>query len=269
MSSLSDLLSNNDLEGAIAAASAQVKEHPDQAEPRVVLADLCVCSGDLEKAETHLKMASRISPDEAVALASYRNYLRGLYARNRWFEEAAVPEFPQGPTDCDKLATKIGLALRDGDGDAAKALLDQLDDLRGEVAVHWNGEPAEDFRDLDDRIPHALEALTTGGSYLWVDFTLIQSLDFAAAERPRDLALRKARMTLTDGASAEVLIPATYYGATGVAHQLGRQTDWVEQPGGLVTGQGQRAFLVGDEMKDIMGAESIGFVHVKAEVANG
>ncbi|NSX53734.1 type VI secretion system accessory protein TagJ [Parasulfitobacter algicola] len=269
MSTIAELISNNDLDAAITAVSADVKANPGKAEPRIVLADLCVCDGDLDKADTHLKMASRLSPDVATSLAAYRNHLRGMFARGRWYDEAAIPDFPQGPTERDKLAIKVNLALRDGDGDTARAAIDELDALRGEQPVFWNDAPAADFRDLDDRLPHAIEALTTGGSYLWVDFTLIQSLEFAEVSRPRDLALRRARMTLMDGASAEVLIPATYHGSSTIEQKMGRETDWVEAPGTLMIGRGQRSFLVGDEAQTIMSATNITLTHATAEAAHG
>jgi type VI secretion system protein ImpE len=256
---ISVLLSEGALDAAVAAAATAVTAKPQDGQMRVLLAELCVLAGDLQRAETHAKVASRLSPDEAVGFGVFRQHLRGLHARNQWWQAGAVPTFPAGATQLDELALKLNVALLAGDSHSARAALDSLDEARGARPAHWNGTPVDDLRDLDDRLPHAVEAVTAGGSYLWLDMALIGDITFQPVQRPLDLGYRRARVTLTDGAAADLLIPATYHGSAAPEYLLARQTDFEEQPGGLTTAKGQRAYLAGDDMVGLLDAETILF----------
>ncbi|MGL4237612.1 type VI secretion system accessory protein TagJ [Tabrizicola sp.] len=253
------LLSEGALDTAVAAAAEAVKTKPQDAHGRIVLAELSVLAGDLERAETHAKLAARLSPGDAVGLGVFRQHLRGLHARNQWWQTGAMPTFPSGATPLDELALKLNVALFAGEGPSARAALDALDEARGPRSARWNGVPVDDLRDLDDRLPHAVEAVTAGGNYLWLDMALISEVAFQPTQRPLDLGYRRARVTLTDGAAADLLIPAVYHGSAAPEYLLGRKTDFEELPGGLTAAKGQRAFLAGEDMVGLLDAETIVF----------
>ncbi len=159
--------------------------------------------------------------------------------------------------DQHRAALDMALAAREGEA-AAQSALSGFDDQRGERPIYWNGKKVTDFRDLDDRLPHALEVLMTGGAYLWVDFSRVASVTVEPIERPRDLAYRRAELSLKDGATAPVLLPAIYHGTRDdPALLLGRETQWVEE-NGITTGRGQRCFLAGDELVSFHDARSFG-----------
>jgi type VI secretion system protein ImpE len=256
---ISGLLSEGALDAAVAAAAAAVSTRPQDQQMRVLLAELAALAGDLQRAETHAKLAALLSPEDALGLGVFRQHLRGLFARNQWWENGAVPTFPLGTTALDELALKLNVALFAKDGPSAHAALQALDDARGARPAVWNGAPVDDLRDLDDRLPHAIEAVTAGGSYLWLDMALIDEIIFQPIQRPFDLGYRRARVTLTDGGAADVLIPATYHGSAKPEYLMARQTDFEELPGGLTTARGQRAFLAGDDMVGLLDAETILF----------
>ncbi|MEO0912857.1 MAG: type VI secretion system accessory protein TagJ [Pseudomonadota bacterium] len=256
---LGEMLEADALEEAISAAGAAVKAAPASVEKRLALADLLIVAGNYERAETHARLAATAAPDLAVGLGLLRQQLRGMFARGAWGREAALPEFPGGPSECDSLAVKLALAIRAGNAGEAAETLASLEAARGTRPATWNGEEVDDLRDLDDAIPHAIEVISTGGNYLWVDMARIAVIRFKPRESLRDLAYRRAALTLRDGAEAEVLIPAVYPQAETDAHRLARSTDWSDGPGGTVFGRGQRAYLVGDEMRGIHEAEEIVF----------
>lgn len=240
-------------DAALFDAADLVKSHlraaPSDKAARHLYIDLLILSGDYERADTQCNLAANFAPEETTGFALLRNQLRAMAARDAWFANAAVPEFPNGPSDPDKLAIKLGLAHREGAAAEAAASLEELDAFRGERAVIWNGKPVADLRDLDDRIPHALEVIMSGGAYLWIDFAKIASVRVEPIARPRDLALRRADLTLADGASAPVLLPAIYHGtSTEESLLLGRETRWVIEESGITTGRGQRCLLAGDEL---------------------
>lgn len=255
--SISALLSENRLSEAVDMAAAGVRAKSRDLSARLLLIDLLCLQGEYERADGQADTAQHLNPTEAVGLSIVRGRIRAMDAREKWFSAGAVPSFPGGATPCDEIALRIGLDLRDGHD--ASALLAQLEEARGACPVSWNDTPVDDLRDLDDRLPHAIEVLTDGGVYLWVDFSKILSLEFEPQKRPLDLAFRQASLELLDGSVAEVLVPATYSGSTASDElRLGRATDWLDEHG-LVTGRGQRSFLVGEDVHGIHEATRIEF----------
>ncbi len=244
---IAEALSENALDDAIAQAKAHVKTAPTDKDGRHILIDLLILAGDYAKADAQCNLATTFSPEDMMGFAMLRNQLRAMAARSAWFEEAAAPDFPNGPTALDQAAMKLAIAHRAHSSDTATAL-EALEAIRGERPMNWNGRPVSDFRDLDDRIPHALEVIMTGGAYLWIDFSRIAALRVEPIARPRDLAFRRAELELADGASAPVLLPAIYHGTKGSKLLLGHETEWVDEPTGITTGRGQKCFLAGDDL---------------------
>jgi type VI secretion system protein ImpE len=270
--SIARALSENALDEALDAAKAHLKSNPSDKEGRNLYIDLLVLAGDYERADNQCGLAVTFAPDATMGFALLRNELRGMAARDAWFATGAVPEFPQGPSELDRIAIRVGIAHRMGDSAEAKAELARLEELRGERGLVLNGKRVSDFRDLDDRTPHALEVIMTGGAYLWVDFAKIAGLTIEPIARPRDLAFRRAELSLIDGAVAPVLLPAIYHGTgTDDLLRLGRETDWVEEPTGITTGRGQRCFLAGDDLASFHDTESLEAITTGAarEVAHG
>lgn len=246
---ISRLLDDNRLQEAIGLAREHVKTKPTDKDGRHFYIDLLVLAGEYEKADAQCNLAATFSPQDSVGFSLFRHQLRAMAARNAWFETGAVPDFPGGPSELDQLAIKANLAARSGDGEGARSALTELDEKRGEVPIDHDGKRAADIRDLDDRIPHAMEVLTNGGRYLWIDYDRIESLRIDPMSRPRDLAFRDAELTLRDGAVASVLLPTIYHGAQDdVSLLLGRETRWSEESQPLATGQGQRCLLIGDDV---------------------
>lgn len=243
------LLGENALGDATEAAKARLKTNPSDQTARHLYIDLLVIAGEYERADSQCSLAATFAPEATMGFALLRHELRGMASRAAWFESGAVPEFPQGPSELDRLAVSLGIAERSGQSGEASSELAAMENLRGERPFMWNGRHVSDLRDLDDRIPHALEVIMSGGAYLWVDFAKIASLSVEPVSRPRDLAFRRAELSLADGAVASVLLPAIYHG-TGSDPKLllGRETEWVEEPAGIVTGRGQRCFLAGDDL---------------------
>ncbi len=271
--SIARSLSENALEDALDMAKAHLKSKPSDQEARHLYIDLLVLAGDYQRADNQCGLAVTFAPEATMGFALLRHELRGMAARDAWFQSGAVPEFPLGPSDLDKLAVRLGIAHRMQDTSDAKAALASLEDKRGERPMVWNGRKVSDFRDLDDRTPHALEVIMTSGAYLWIDYAKIVAVTIAPIARPRDLAFRRAELSLIDGAVASVLLPAIYHGTAGDATlRLGRGTDWIDEQTGIITGRGQRCFLAGDELVCLHDTESLEAIVATAErkqVAHG
>lgn len=254
---IASLLSDDNLDEAVALAIANVKAKATSAQARMELGQLLAIAGDLARAETHAKMAQTQAPELMNLIATFRANLRGLEAREAWWNDGAAPDIPQGPSDCDKDAVQINIALREADGDAASAAAATLEEKRGPISGRWNGTAFDDLRDLDDRLPHAIEAVTSGGNYLWIDLAKVKQITCAAPATPFDLLCRQARVTLHDGASGEMFLPAVYAGSATAAERLGRVTEFDELPGGLMAARGQRSFIAGDEVVGFLDLEEL------------
>jgi type VI secretion system protein ImpE len=253
---IAEALSENALDDAIERAKAHVKTAPTDKDGRHILIDLLILAGDYARADAQCNLASTFAPEDIMGFAMLRNQLRAMAARSAWFEEAAAPDFPNGPTALDRAAMKVAISHRDHSADTATAL-QSLEEIRGERPMNWNGRPISDLRDLDDRIPHALEVIMMGGAYLWIDFSRIAALRVEPIARPRDLAFRRAELELVDGASAPVLLPAIYHGTAGAKLLLGRETEWIDEPTGITTGRGQKCFLAGDDLASLHDLQSL------------
>lgn len=241
-------LDSGNLAAAVELALAWVKAEPVNTEARRLLIDLLIVGGDLERADKQADILSKVSPDLALAMSLVRGRLRAANARAAWFLEGAVPAFPEGPTSRDQAAMQLAVAEREGAIEDAEAALSALTTVSETPGMIVNGKPAESFRDADDRVPHALEVLCSNGSYMWIDFDLIEAVTFGEVKTVRDLAWRSANLTLRDGSESEVVTCGTYYAADQTdSHRLARSTDWDELPGGSVVGKGQKAFLSGDD----------------------
>ncbi|QDH16329.1 type VI secretion system accessory protein TagJ [Swingsia samuiensis] len=257
------LFQQGDLEGAIAAATAAVKANPSDPAPRLLLAELSLFMGDLQRAETLIAALLSIDPNMSLVAAEFRQLLRAETQRRAILEEGAAPEFVLDPTPSQKESLRALTALRTGDTKAAIEAAQTAESLRVQASGSYvrSGKPTEfdDFRDADDILCGSIEILTTTGKCFWIPLESFIEITFHAPRRPRDLFWRRASVVVRGGPEGEVYLPALYYPSGNTnALRLGRETDWISDQG-PVRGQGQRVFLAGEEALDILQAEEITF----------
>lgn len=254
---VSNLLDQGDVRAAVGAALAQVKSAPKDEDARRLLIDLLIIDGDFERADRQADILANTAGALTLGMVLLRGRLRAAKAREAWFTQGAAPAFPEGPTERDQQAMRLGVAMRAGGGDVALEL-DSLTRISETAALVINGSPVSGFRDADDRVPHAFEVLCSDGSYMWVDFDLAERVDFSHASAVRDLVWRPAKLTLTSGSQTDVVICATYF-APGQddSQKLARATLWNDLPGGVMAGQGQKTFLAGDDAMLALDIQSV------------
>ncbi len=78
---------------AITAANAEVRRNPGNLGGRVLLAELLLFAGNLDRADTILDAAATADPRSAVIVAEFRQLLRAETARRQCAREGRVPEF--------------------------------------------------------------------------------------------------------------------------------------------------------------------------------
>jgi type VI secretion system protein ImpE len=248
------------LDQAIAAANADVRRRPGDLGCRILLAELLVFSGNLERADLILDAASRTDPTSAVVIAEFRQLLRAETARRQVSREGRVPEFLGEPTAALQAALAARMALRAGDAAEAARHTAAIEAARprtqGELTSDAGKVSFDDFRDVDDLCAGFFEVLTTTGKYYWIPTERVASIAFHPPRRPRDLAWRRATMSVNSGPDGEVYLPAIYDSLRpdlSDDYRLGSASDWSgEEEGPPVKGIGRRVFLAGDEAYSIM-----------------
>lgn len=247
---------------AIAAATAAVKAAPADLGRRVLLAELLLFSGNLERADVILDAASQVDPSALLVVSEFRQLLRAETARRQLYRDGRVPEFLGEPEPTEQASLAALVALRAGDAEEARLKAEEAETLRPRVPGVAGSAAFDDFRDADDLHPGFIETLTSTGKYYWIPLSRIESMLFHPPKRPRDLVWRRCSMSVSSGPDGDVYIPVTYFAdadTTDDAHRLGRETSWSDEAHGPVRGKGQRVFLIGEDAVGIMDIESIEF----------
>jgi type VI secretion system protein ImpE len=247
---------------SVAAATQAVKSAPADLGARILLAELLVFAGNLERADVILDAASQVDPSAAVIVAEFRQLLRGETARRQLYRDGRVPEFLGEPEATEQASLAAIVALRAGDPAEALAKTAAAETLRPRAPGRTDAGAFDDFRDASDLHAGFIETLTSTGKYYWIPVSRIESMVFHPPKRPRDLIWRRCSMSVTNGPDGDVYLPVTYFAEpaeTDDAHRLGHETSWTETPDAPVRGFGQRLFLVGEDAIGIMDLASIEF----------
>jgi type VI secretion system protein ImpE len=231
-SPIDGLLRAGTLDAAVTAATVAVRNAPSDADARILLAELLILVGNPERADLLLDAAGALDPSAAVVVSEFRQLLRAETARRQFRRDGRMPEVVGAPTAEEQTRLAAIVAWRGG----------------GSAAVRIDGRRFADFRDADDLCGGSLEVLTTTGKFYWLPISRVESIVFHPPRRPRDLAWRRAEVSVVGGPNGTVYLLALYAGAGAPASdalRLGRETSWTDTP--PVCGSGQRVFLVGDE----------------------
>jgi type VI secretion system protein ImpE len=249
------------LADAVAAANAAVRQAPADLAPRVLLAELLLFAGNLERADVVLDAGSAIDPQAAIVIAEFRQLLRADLARRQQRRDGRLPEFLGEPTPALAAILRACIAIRTGDPAEASVLAAQAEASRTRVTGTVDGVAFDDFRDADDLHAGYFEVLTTTGKYFWIPTERVETIQFEKPKRARDLYWRRAAMSVRNGPDGVVYLPAIYGDdnpQTRDELRLGRATDWTEDAG-PVRGLGQRMFLAGQDLVSIMDVTELVF----------
>lgn len=255
---------NGDLSAAIAAATAAVKAAPRDAAPRLLLAELSLFTGDLQRAETLVSALAALDAGTDLIASEFRQLLRAETQRRAVLHEGAVPEFIAGPTASQKESLRALTALRAEHPDDAFHAATAAEVVRPRTAGTFTGSNGQtfgfdDLRDIDDILCGSLEVLTTTGKCYWLAIERLIEVTFHAPQRIRDLYWRRATVVVRDGPEGDVYLPVLYDPpGESDALRLGRATTWSDGPH-TVRGSGQKTFLIGENAQEIMGIGSLVF----------
>ncbi|QDV25570.1 type VI secretion system accessory protein TagJ [Aureliella helgolandensis] len=264
----SELFQAGDLQGALTAATAELKAKPTDVSGRLLLAELLWFSGQLDRVEKQLETVSLQSTQGAMTLALYRQILRGELAREQVLREGRPPEIVSELPEHARLTLESLMAARLGQSEQLRDLLQKASQAQPEVRGVCNGEEFVGIRDLDDRVAGVLEVITGTGKYYWVPWENIESLEMEAPKVPLDLLYRRTQIEVSGGPNGEVYVPTRYVAAADEqledALLLGRATDWIGEEGELVQGRGLRTLLLGDKDLPVMEIQTLSFASSEA-----
>jgi len=212
--------------------TAYLREHPSDKAQRIFLFELLCFAGEYARAEKQLSVLAGGGVESETGAIVYYAALHADKTRHELFEKQA---FPSGPTTCPPGTL--------------------------------NGKPFTELRDADPDIGARLEVFAAG-SYVWIPFEHIASVEMGKPERLRDTlwapALVQAAPSFKGMDLGEVLIPAIYpfsWKDPDEAVWLGRVTEWTADEKGTEYPTGQKILLVDGEEIPFLEIRSIEFAH--------
>jgi type VI secretion system protein ImpE len=219
-----ELFQSGELQAAIQALGDEVRNAPLDAKRRIFLFELLCFAGDYDRAEKHLDVVAGASQAANVGALLYRSALHAERTRQKMFEDSSFP-----------MPRKI---------------------IQG--SGHFDAGDFSGFADADARIGGALEVFVAG-SYRWIDFEQIASIEIPRPKRLRDLLWTPAMVTMAPEYKAmelgEVLLPVLSplsWKESDDAVRLGRSTNWKQDPIHGEIPVGQKLFLAGEECIPIL-----------------
>jgi type VI secretion system protein ImpE len=182
---------------ATQALTSHLRDHPADTGSRTFLFELLCFSGEYTRAEKQLAVLASGSPDKETGAIVYYAALHAERTRHELFEKEEFPnDTPASPP--------------------------------GEL----NGQPFTELRDADPDIGSRLEVFAAG-SYVWLPFEHVESVEMGPPQRLRDTlwapALVQAAPSFRGMDLGEVLIPAIYpfsWKQDDEQVWLGRTTEW-------------------------------------------
>lgn len=230
--SVQQLFQAGRLDDAIQALNAEVRDNPTDAKRRTFLFELLCFSGDFARAEKQLDILGSEGRNAEMGALLYHAALHAERTRHDLFSKK------QFPTPKNAAAN-------------------------GQLSVKINGKSFLTFKDGDPRIGTNLEVFAAG-SYMWIPFSLLTSIEIEPPKRLRDLLWLPARVRTSDKYEdrelGEVLLPVLtpFAGqSSDSAVRLGRATVWEESDEGEEVPVGQKILLADDEEWPILELRSV------------
>lgn len=227
-----ELLQAGKLDEAIQAVSAEVRDNPQDVKRRTFLFELLCFAGDFSRAEKHLDLAAQGNQSAEMGGLLYHAALHAERTRHDLFSKQQYPR-PKHSTGLE------------------------------EISITINGKSYHSLSDADPRIGSNLEVFAAG-SYMWIPFGLLNSIEIAPPKRLRDLLWLPAKIRTSDKYEerelGEVLLPVLTPFASQHANanvRLGRATLWEETPEGETIPVGQKLLHADDDEMPILEVRSV------------
>jgi type VI secretion system protein ImpE len=266
-----ELLQSGQLNESLATLEAEVRADPTNAKLRVFLFQLLSVLGDWERALTQLNVAAELDAINLLMAQVCRAALNCEALRAEIFAGKRSPLVFGEPDEWISWLVQANQMIAEGKYEASQKLREQAFETATAIAGSIDGQPFEWISDADSRLGPILEAIFDG-KYYWVPFTAIKQIQIEAPADLRDVVWLPAHFTWVNGGETTGLIPTRYPNSESSedsAILLARKTDWVEQPGELYLGLGQRIFATDKDEFPLLQIRQIDLDHPETDRQGG
>ena len=237
-----ELVKAGQLPEALKALEQRVRGNPADAKLRVFLFQLLAVMGNYERALTQLNVSADLSAENLPMAQVCRQTLLCEALRADIFAGERMPLVLGEPQEWLGWLIQANQLSAKGHTEEGQALREKAFEAAPVTAGTINEQRFEWIADADQRLGPVLEVVVDG-KYYWCPFANIQEISVAAPADLRDLVWLPAQFTWINGGKAFGLIPTRYTGTEKSGDgqlMLARKTEWLEGPGGVSVGVGQR-----------------------------
>jgi type VI secretion system protein ImpE len=233
------LLHAGHLDEAVKALTSEVRDNPTDPRRRTFLFELLCFAGDYSRAEKQLDVLAQGGPQSEMGALFYRGALTAEKTRHGLFERQEYPK-PVANAATYRVSGTV------------------------------NGKKFQNLTDSDQRVGPNLEVFVAG-SYMWIPFSLLSSIQISPPKRLRDLlwlpAVVRTSAAFQGRELGEVLLPvlnAFSWRSADPAIRLGRATAWEEDGSEEAVPKGQKVLLADEEEWPILELRDITFAVAQA-----
>lgn len=262
-----ELLGSGQLSEALAALESEVRADPANAKLRVFLFQLLCVMGDWGRAMNQLNTAAELDAANLLMAQVCRSALNCEALRSQILAGKNSPLVFGKPEDWIGLMVQANQLISEGKYEASRKLRERAFEEAPPIAGTIDNEQFEWIADADTRFGPLMEAIVDG-KYYWIPFTAIKRIRIEPPADLRDVVWTPAIFTWINEGEVPGLIPTRYPGSESSedeAIRLARKTEWIEKPGDVYIGQGQRMFATDSGEFPILQVRQIHLDHNEAE----
>jgi len=266
-----ELLQNGRLDEALTELEGQIRNDPSNAKLRVFLFQLLSILGDWERALTQLNVAAELDPINLLMAQVCRAALNCEALRAEIFSGKRSPLIFGEPNEWIGWLVQANQMVAEGKYQASKEIRERAFEAATAVAGSVDGKTFEWISDADSRLGPILEAIFDG-KYYWVPFTAIKHIQIEPPADLRDLVWLPVQFTWVNGGQTAGLIPTRYpdsQNSEDSAILMSRKTDWIERPGDLYLGLGQRMLATDTDEFPLLQIQQINLEHPEIDLQDG
>ena len=266
-----ELLRSGQLHKTLAALESEVRADPANAKLRVFLFQLLCVLGDWQRALTQLNTAAELDAVNLLMAQVCRSALNCEALRSQIFAGKRSPLIFGKPDDWVGLLVQANQLVSEGEYEASRELRERAFEEAPAIAGTIDEKQFGWIADADTRFGPLLEAIVDG-KYYWIPFTAIRRIRVEPPTDLRDVVWIPAIFTWVNEGEVSALIPARYPGSESSedeAVRLARKTEWIEKPGELYVGLGQRMFATDAGEFSLLQVRQIELDHKEVEQQGG
>ena len=266
-----ELLQAGQVTEALAVLENQIRSDPSNPKLRVFLFQLLSILGYWERALTQLNVAAELDPMNLLMAQVCRVALNCEALRAEIFAGKRSPLVFGEPAEWIGWLIQANQMIAQEKYKASQKLREQAFEAATAIAGSVDNQRFQWISDADSRLGPILEAIFDG-KYYWVPFTAIKRIQIDPPTDLRDVVWLPAHFTWINGGETTGLIPTRYpnsQASDDSAILLARKTEWIEQPGDLYLGLGQRMLTTDTDDFSLLQVRQIDLDHSETDLQGG